>query len=110
MHDQQGPALTQKVERHGQRAVLIVGACRHAIILATLFSCPPSRTLSEWSRQGAVGGVAMPAADDDGAAAEVELRATVLAYPPPLDEPERRVQPGDRLADVGVDQDRGHGR
>jgi len=45
-------------------------------------------------------------ADDHRAVSEPELRAVVLADAHAFDEPERRRQPGDSLADVGVDQNR----
>ena len=44
-------------------------------------------------------------ADDHRTVAEPELGAVVLADPHPLDEAERRRQPGHGLADIGVDQD-----
>jgi hypothetical protein len=56
--------------------------------------------------------IVKPAADafwggyDHGAIAEPELSAVILADAHPLDEPEGRTQPGDRLAHVGIDQNR----
>jgi hypothetical protein len=47
-------------------------------------------------------------ADDQGAFAEPELSAVVLADPHPFHEPERRRQPGNRLTHVGIDQDWNH--
>jgi hypothetical protein len=44
-------------------------------------------------------------ADDHGPVAEPELSAVVLPDPHPLDEPEGRREPGDRLTHVGIDQD-----
>jgi hypothetical protein len=46
--------------------------------------------------------------DDDGAVTEPELGSVVLADPDPLDEAEGVRQPGNRLSDVRVDQDRYH--
>jgi hypothetical protein len=50
--------------------------------------------------------IASDIAHDHGTISEPELSAVILADPHPLDETEGRRQPGDRLAHVGVDQDR----
>src|SRR3984885_6074920 len=43
---------------------------------------------------------------DHGPVADPQLRPVVLADPQPLDKPECRSQPGNRLADVRIDQNR----
>jgi hypothetical protein len=45
-------------------------------------------------------------ADDHRPVAEAQLRPMILPDPHALDEPERRAQPLDSRAHVGVDQDR----
>jgi len=49
--------------------------------------------------------IASHISDNHGAIAEPELCPVALADPHPLLEPEGRTQPGDRLADIGIDQD-----
>lgn len=46
---------------------------------------------------------------DQRSVTETELRAVVLADSQPLHEPEGLAEPGDRLANVGIDQDRDDG-
>ena len=46
--------------------------------------------------------------NDQGTVTEPELSAVILADAHPLDKPEGRRKPGDRLAHVGVCQDRDH--
>jgi hypothetical protein len=49
--------------------------------------------------------IAAHVGDDQGTVAEPELSPVVLADPHPLGEPEGSREPGDRLADIGIDQD-----
>ena len=55
---------------------------------------------------GARRSLVLPHVCDDHRAslANAELRAMALADAHPLDEPERRLEPGNRLADVGIDE------
>ena len=50
--------------------------------------------------------VSADVADDDRAAAGVHLRAVALTDPQPLREPERSLEPRDRVAYAGIDQNR----
>ena len=49
--------------------------------------------------------LAVHVADDHRPVTDLELGAVVLADPDPLDEPERRPEPGDRLPHVRIDED-----
>ena len=60
---------------------------------------------------GARRSLLLPHVGDDHRAAltDAELRAMALADAHPLGEPERRLEPGNRLADVGIDEHRNDG-
>ena len=60
---------------------------------------------------GARRSLVLPHVGDDHRASvtDAELRAMALADAHPLGEPERRLEPGNRLADVGIDEHRNDG-